>query len=163
MVRSLSLLIFSSLFVLSSTEIHAQLGKTEKKVIRIDKKFLGGDNYRKAIKKGKSLDKKISKTGETPEESYAVNVLLNKAYLMNGNPVKANEYYEKALLDLGSLSGDSLSSPELFNPGTLYINNSRYPQASEFLNGKASFGDRVKLHDVFVQQGELLKAAELEA
>lgn len=162
MVRTLPLLILGSFLVLTNDPVSAQNGRVEKKVVKIDRKLLHADKYRKAIKKGKAIDRKISKAGETPEESYAVNVLLNKAYLLNGNPVKAAEYLDKATLDLGSITVDSMNSSVLFNPGALYIANGRYSLASEYLTGKTSFGDKVRLHHSLVKQGELLKAQELE-
>ncbi len=157
MARTITLFL-SLLFLLHSIGSVAQESKTTKKIAKIDRKYLAKDKYKQGIKKARKLDKQLSAAGETPEESFAMNAMLNRAYLLNGNPIKATEYYEKALSSSSAIAVYSYS-----NPGTLYINNGRYNDAVVYLKDKQDLESKIRLHKALVMQGNLVLANQLES
>ncbi|MES2628189.1 MAG: CHAT domain-containing protein, partial [Bacteroidota bacterium] len=156
------LLIALSVLIFPAITLSAQESKTEKRIRKLDQKYLEKDKFGKGIRKGKKLDKRLNTKGETPEESFAINAYLNKAYRLNGNPIRSADYLGRAMNERAAITAESPEEQSLTDPGMILVSNGHYAEAAAYLEGRAGFTDKLHLHFVLIRQGEMIKAMSLE-
>lgn len=140
-----------ALLILTSIGLQAQDGRLDKKISRIDQKYLSKDKYKKGIRKAKRLERKAD--DDVPGDLVKVNALLNKAYMLNGNVKQATETFEK-MASNPAFTGQQAAE--------VFVRNGRYGLAAKQLGDSISLSGKILLHDCYIKQGEMLKAIALE-